>query len=596
MALVLIGVIGFALYFKSLGGGFLWDDRFLVVENPLIRAWRQIPQLFLHPLTPDFHNVYRPLVNFSFMIGYALGNLNPWVHHLGSLLLHLVNAGLVYGVSLLLSKKRSFALSVGLLFVAHPVLTEPVNYISSRADLLAGCFVLLGFGLYVRHRQTWSRAAYAGALLSFACGLLSKEFVVVFPLLIMVYELTLRPPTPNGSQRGEWFRLLWPFFLILGIWLALRFWILQFEPSSRWMPAQTMAQLPLGQRFFTSLSVVPTTVRLLLLPLGLRKVWVVQPIESMGQLQVIGSGLLVMGLGILAFWIRKRSPLAAFGILWFLVLLLPHLNVVPLNAFMSEGWLYLSTVGFVLLLGVGLFRFVSNPSLRWGILIAVLGVYASLTVGRTQVWASGPERFYLATLQVAPTADRIHVELGSVYLGRGDLEKAQAAYQEALRIHPDNVSARYNLGKVFFKQGRLLEAERSLQEAIARHPRFSMAYNELGLVYRAQGKFEQALDRFKHSQELTPDRYEPYYNMGLVRLGRRNWRKAAEAFQKALHLQPHYAPAAMGLGISYKELDQRQEAVAALTTAQGLFRKQKREDRVQEIERILRHLQGQVGP
>ena len=147
--IVLVSVI---LYFNSLNNAFHYDDIHSIVENPHIRDLSNIPSFFVDSelFSGEPHNrMYRPVLLVSYGLNYAVGGYEVHGYHLVNLLLHILNALLVYGLARSFRRDGSFALFAGLLFAAHPVNTETVNYISSRSSSLAAFFYLSAFYLFI---------------------------------------------------------------------------------------------------------------------------------------------------------------------------------------------------------------------------------------------------------------------------------------------------------------------------------------------------------------------------------------------------------------------------------------------------------------
>ena len=75
----------------------LWDDDYLVADNPFIKSPLLFPEAFRHYLFPDgFSTHYRPLQNVSLGIDYLVWNTNPWGYHLTNVLLHIASGLLLY--------------------------------------------------------------------------------------------------------------------------------------------------------------------------------------------------------------------------------------------------------------------------------------------------------------------------------------------------------------------------------------------------------------------------------------------------------------------------------------------------------------------
>ncbi|MFH0839261.1 MAG: tetratricopeptide repeat protein [Candidatus Omnitrophota bacterium] len=570
LALLLIATAGFLIYANSLRGGFLWDDRFLVEENLLIRELGRLPEIFMRPLTPHFNTFYRPLANVSFMVDYYFWKLNPFGYHLANIALHIFSALLVYGVVYVLSRERKIALGCGLIFSVHTVLSEPVNYISSRADLLLALFFLLSFFCYIKYRgsEAERKTYYICSLLSFICSLLSKEMAVILPLILLIYELTLA--SKRETFKRIWFLLL-PFLIIVVVYGLLRISLLKFPHAGLYVPKNTIADIPFIKRFPTALSAIPIYVRLFILPIGLHKGWLIKPVRSIFEMRVVIGVLFIIALFMFATYMYRRSKIVTFSILWFFVLLLPVLNIFPLNAFLSEGWFYLPSIGCMLCISSLVVRFASSKKLSRNILIIFLVMavtcYSLLTVRRNNVWAGDAGEFYKDILRYNPYEDRIHNLLGNVYLGKEKFDEALGEYAKSLALNPDNPDIYYNIGNLYYKQNKLSEAEEEFRQAIKLAPRYVQAHNNLGLVYVKQNNLKRAFEEFITSIEISPNHLEAHYNLGNLYFYENKLEDAAGEYKKVLSLDPGYISAVNNLGSVYLREGNYHEAAVAYKKA-----------------------------
>jgi hypothetical protein len=172
---------------------------------------------------------YRPVSMFVFwLFDRVLFNGDPFLSHIFSIVIHWMNAVLVYYATRSLfvghSLNRPLSLASAALFLTYPQHTEAVIWMAARGDLLCSLFLLLSLVLVLKH---WQGPAVdqnrrfslylLGAWFSFLLSLLSKEAgVVYFPILACVLYFL-------KDQRG--LRLvaqLFPFALILTLYFLIR--------------------------------------------------------------------------------------------------------------------------------------------------------------------------------------------------------------------------------------------------------------------------------------------------------------------------------------------------------------------------------------
>ncbi len=128
------------------------------------------------------------------MLNYHFAQLDVVGYHVVNLLIHTGSAFLVWWLSSLIfstpvmeresgekSRLSLRALSVALIFLAHPLQTESVTYICQRSTSLAALFYLLSLCLYLKGR-------YAASWFSCLAAMFSKETAVTLPLMILLAE------------------------------------------------------------------------------------------------------------------------------------------------------------------------------------------------------------------------------------------------------------------------------------------------------------------------------------------------------------------------------------------------------------------------
>ena len=118
----LIIIVSVLVFANSLKNDFVFDDVSFVSENISLRNTDNIPKLF----TKEYFDIskertYRPVCTLSFMLDYMLWKFDVRGWHLTSIVLHTLNAILVYLIALLILKNGKMAVIAGLLFAVHPV-------------------------------------------------------------------------------------------------------------------------------------------------------------------------------------------------------------------------------------------------------------------------------------------------------------------------------------------------------------------------------------------------------------------------------------------------------------------------------------------
>jgi len=219
---LLIAVIGILVHLPALQGQRIWDDHYLINENPFIKSPTLILETFRHYLFLDsFSAHYRPVQNLSFMFDYFFWNTDELGFHLTNVLLHVGSAILLYfllghliaslffGRLPVVMRDRArtrlawisnTAFLISLVWGVHPVHSGAVDYISGRADSLAFFFAAAGWLLFI-HAQRFSGrviriSLYLSAAVSAMLALLSREIACVWIFLFIVHLFWIEKSIP----------------------------------------------------------------------------------------------------------------------------------------------------------------------------------------------------------------------------------------------------------------------------------------------------------------------------------------------------------------------------------------------------------------
>ncbi|TAM37987.1 tetratricopeptide repeat protein, partial [bacterium] len=520
----LIILLGFAVYANSLHGQFIWDDGVFIKHNAYIGDWHKLNQIFTGDSGAGSSvkmNCYRPIQMLTYMADHSLWGLNVFGYHLTSVILHIAVALAVYWLVLLLFGSIPFSFFTSILFVAHPVNTETVSYISGRADILSALFILLFLISYIKNNSQLNLKFYILMLSSCVLAFLSKENALVIMPLLLLYHYIFR-------QRIKG-RLFLPPLIISLFYILLRpVRLLSFSFG----PVLIIKRIP---GFFAALA---NYLKVLLLPLNLH-------MEYGNRLFNIIQPQVLFGLGTFIFLLflalrgRDTKRVISFAILWFFAALLPTTSIYPVHSFyMTEHWLYLPSIGFFLLLGWGLSLLYENKNYRFaalGLLACLLFSYSYLTVKQNNYWRD-ELGFYKRTLEYTPDSPMVHNNLGNIYLGAGDEAGAIKEYLKAIKFDPRLAEAYYNLGNAYHNLGKIDKATELMRKAIELDPAYLEAYNDLASDYADTGNIEEALKLWNEAVRLDPGFATAHFNLSQYYFKRKQYDLALFHCDKVLEL------------------------------------------------------------
>jgi len=583
---VLLALAVVALYWPALRCEFVnYDDDRYVTANVQVQSGLSLKNFgwaFTHPVADNWH----PLTVLSHMLVCQLCGLHPWGHHLLNILLHAVNAGLVFILLQRLTGAGWKSFFVAALFAVHPLRVESVAWVAERKDVLSGCLGLLSLIFYVSYVQHgrapgetspapgW-RSARSGdywlALGCFAMGLMSKPMLVTWPFVLLLLDYW--PLHRVGNLRAR----LWektPFFILSALLSGLTF-VVQRQGAA----VETMQNLSLAARGGNALISLCRYLAQTFWPMDLA-VFYPRP-DHWPAADLLLAAAFLAGMTAVVIGLRRRHPYLLVGWFWYLGTLIPVIGLVQVGLqSMADRYTYLPSLG----LGVMLVWAGESLSGRWAksgvVLAAAAGcavfACAALTRVQLQYWQDGETLFrhalavtgpnpiaaynlgvalddkdrgdeaiskYQKVLEFQPGNLLARLNLGTDLDRAGRLDEAVHEYRTVINSEPNNPKARNDLGIVLFKQGLNAEAIKEFQAAVQLEPDSAEAHNSLAAALYTQGDTEGALGQFHAALRLNPDYVEAHYNLGcvLAKLGRNA--EATKHFQEAIRLKPDYAAA-----------------------------------------------------
>ncbi|MGD9014983.1 MAG: tetratricopeptide repeat protein [Candidatus Omnitrophota bacterium] len=554
---VLIIILGLAVYANSLNGKFVWDDDVLIRDNVYIKNWSHIHDIVTKDIGAGAgrqYNSYRPLQILTYAIDHSLWGLNVKGYHLTNILLHILAALSIYWLINLLYGDRLLSLLISVFFVIYPLHTEAIAYISGRADPLVLFLMLACFILYIKHSYSKNIILYLLMLLSFTLALLSKENSLILPVLLLLYHHAFRKKLEVLS-----------FLSIASIglvYIVLRSTVLNFLLPNMSCPSALFERMP------GFLVAIANYARLIFLPFNLHMEYGNKLFKWTDPRAILGM-IILFSLLICAFRKRKTNQLVFFSISWMFITLMPQSNLLPINAYMAEHWLYLPSIGFFILLAKGLIYIYQTKRLRILAIVLIAGLctfYSYLTIRQNVYWRE-PIVFYERTLKYAPDSPKIHNDLGNIYSTTDKKQKAIASYKKAIELNPAFTNAYYNLGFIYHTLSRKQEAIDLYNKTIAIDPNYAQAYYGLGYIYAADNKNKEAIAMYKKAIEIYPEYANAYNNLGLIYNTLNQKQEAIDLYQKAIKFNPGYAEAYNNLAAAYYDIGNPQEAIALLKRA-----------------------------
>jgi hypothetical protein len=448
-------ILVFICYFPGLYGDFEFDDQANLLQNKDI----QIDSVNLHSLklaglSGDAGPLGRPMSMMTFAINHAYTGFDPFYLKLTNVAIHGVSGIALYAllVQLLVGYKRSYSLQIpdktliwsslliATAWMLHPLNITSILYIVQRMTSLSGLFSLLALFFYALGRnQTldgkikgWGIILIAPPIAG-AFALLSKENAGILPLQVLLIEyFFFRFRTHQSYER----RILQGIFL-LTLWAPLAvLTVFLFHDTGWLLNGYGGRGFTLSERLMTEGRVLGFYLRMIFAPdISMMGIYHDDLPISTGWITPPSTVIAAMGLAILAimaFLLRHRAPMLAFGITWYFAGHFIESSFIPLEI-AHEHRNYLPMIGPLL---ASIYYLLSSPATakirRTAYLLTALLIFilAFSTHVRAKQWGDLLEHAMLEA-ENHPQSPRAQQQLGRMYFKLYKAERREGFYQKA---------------------------------------------------------------------------------------------------------------------------------------------------------------------
>jgi Flp pilus assembly protein TadD len=160
--------------------------------------------------------------------------------------------------------------------------------------------------------------------------------------------------------------------------------------------------------------------------------------------------------------------------------------------------------------------------------------------------------------------------LGSAYASSRQGDKAEAAFQRAAQLQPDNPVPLKQLGALYLQNRRYEPAKVTYERLAQLSPKDVDVQLKLGFVQGELGDSEAALASFRKATTLAPKLPVAWFDLGLVSMNLKHYDDAVEAFTRVTKLAPKDAEAWIWLANAYQAKGMTAQADAAYLTGYKL--------------------------
>jgi protein O-mannosyl-transferase len=554
------------------------DDGAYFYANPHVRVgltWDTVKWAFTSfgsttPDVPDWH----PLAWLAHALDSEMFGPGPAGPHDINLLLHVLNAVLMFWILQRATGYVERSAMVAALFALHPINVESVAWIAERKNLLSMTLFLLtlmAYGWYARKPRARRYSVVVGL---FALALMAKPQVVTLPFVLLLWDywplerIAFRSadrswlfafrqsflPSHSGEERSakrEDQSKYRPFRRLLLEKLPL------FALAAVSCIITVKSQLAVGgiNQHFALSARLENAIVCYARYLG-KAIWPANlapfyphPGASLPASQVGAALFVLIAVSAIAVALR-RQPYFFVGWFWFLGTLVPMIGLLQVNRqAMADRYAYLPFVGLFILACWGVSDLAAqrhlSPMVLRAVAVAVLAGFTALTCRQIGYWG---DNLVLWNHALAVTQNNYLAEniVGSTLMDQGHADEALPHFVAATRMDPADPSAYMAIGTYEQQHGNAREAIDDYQKTIMLTDQAvgknlwlrSTTFARMGSAYRQLGQFELARASFQNALEINPQDAQVWLALGIVTAQAGDSRAAAQAYLKALKIQP----------------------------------------------------------
>lgn len=513
--LSMLAIIVFALYIQTSSFDFVYCDDYGLVNSysdntDKISIFDDV--IFKGYLEADY---YRPIVNLSIWANVKLFGDSPSHLHLVNILLHLIFGIILFYVLQLISVEQKYSFYLTLFFSVHPLLVNSVAWIVGRNDILMGIFCLSSFYFFIKYLRSekWISHYWTAHLILLFLGFLTKETAIIFPIILLSYQFMFF--RENRFKKSVLINLLgWSTAFV--IWFIMRSVAELGESVNRFGI----------EVFIGNLALIPEIAAKFFLPVNL------SVLATYGIINTI-AGIIFISIFTIIF-IRNKvniSREALFGIIWFIVLIIPGMFITLKNSSDWNDYLetrsYLPVVG-LLIMSYYLFMknlFEKKSFFKW-IFFGIVILFSALT-----------------------------------FIESRNYRDALTFYESAVKDDPERVLFHHVLSRRYQAAGDYANAEKELIASAGLKPNGFKYKYDLGVFYLQRNNFVHAIQYFESATNIDSGRKEVYAMLGKAHIGSGDYKKAISIWRKAESKWQNYEVLHDNLAYVYLLTDELDNAI-----------------------------------
>ena len=530
-AIHFIVLIGLVIFSNILFNNFVLEDRAEILRDPSVQSITNIPNLFIHQVGgQESIDYYRPLLFTFYDIFYSLFQQNTFPYHVFQICIQIANTILIFFIFKKFLK-INLAFFLSLIFLVHPINEESVVWITDLQEVLYMFFGLLSVYLLQRRHIDIKTLFFVNLLLLFS--FFSKETGILFFVVTSLYVYLFK--------KSKLLLHLSFSFMALMVYVILRL-ISQTPLKENTVPIMTLS---LSQRMINVPAILFYYIKTFFYPatLVVYHSWVIRTIDfNTFFFPLIIDCFLFFGLSALCMFVMKRGgdkKLILFFSIWFVIGLLFHLQIIPLDFTVADHFFIFSFVALMALLGLFFQQINIKKTLRNVFIVFAIMILCALslrTIVRNTNWAD--QSTILTHDEHASPNDYLLEEVYSTDLiQQNKINMALPHVQEAMSLYPQASDPWNSLGVINFEKGNIKEARRDFQHAIAIDGSYQ-AYENCGLLEKEYDSPTNALKFLRIGTTKNLNSWKLWYYRFIVSYKMGNYDEALLSAKNYFLLNP----------------------------------------------------------
>ena len=582
LGILLLGVI-FLAYSNHFDNSFQFDDAHTIQNNAAIRELN-IKDFFADGSTFSSlptNQSYRPYITTINALDYQLGSGSTKPFHIHIFISFVLTCLLLCVLVKKILDKIHFSvhnqfwgLTVAAVFGLLCANAETVNYVIQRAEIEAGLYILAGFVAFLQG-GIW-RSKYLYLIFPFI-GFFAKEMAFVFSPLLFLYVLIFEENTNllYFYKKEEFkkcvvaFKKVFPSVALTALFLVFYIRMLPdtFQPGG----------ISTYQYLITQPLVICHYILTFFIPYALSADTDWRAFESITDYRAITGIILLLVIIYLALKTskNKNTRLISFGLLWFLISLLPTSSFIPFAEVLNDHRPFIPYLGLTIAVVFGikyvLTKFLkekaTQPLAQNTIFIVVLlflGLNAYGVFQRNKVWKTELSLWKDVTLK-SPQNGRGFMNYGLALMAQGDYQNAEINYIKALELTPNYPTLYTNLGILKNAMGNKAEAEEFFKKSISLPTSNQISYYYYASFLSNNNRDTEAIEFLEKALDLYSGHLDSQLLLFNILHKQQNWEQLTSVTKNILETDPTNTNAK-----KYLEITQSRKSVLELTEEEAL--------------------------